>query len=96
MNDHSLISDGILSDVRFNYMPKLNATKPRADTATFTFRLTPREAQNIFNLCECMKEERSAFRQIWSDKEDRRRVVSATRKFSKQLCRQYSETGIEV
>jgi hypothetical protein len=69
--------------------------KPDPDKVVFTFDLTARQAQEIFNLLECYREE-PVFRDIWNTNAKRLQARMAVRRFSNQLNRQYAETGVEV
>jgi hypothetical protein len=69
---------------------KLDPTK-----VTFNFQLTAMQAQTIFNLVECMREE-PVFREIWNTKPDRAQADGARRAFNRQLNAEYRRTGVEV
>ena len=62
----------------------------------FRFELTAKQAQDIFNICACMFDERQLCADIWPKAKRRAQLRSAVRRFNRQLNRQYHETGVEV
>jgi hypothetical protein len=61
----------------------------------WTFNLLPVQAQTIFGILECMKEE-PAFREIWKSKKRRKRALLSVARFSRQLNAHYARTGVEI
>jgi hypothetical protein len=63
---------------------------------TFTFKLAPKQAQNLFDVTQCFLEEPQLVNDTFRYKKGRAKMRAAIRCFEKQLHRQYQETGIEV
>jgi len=68
----------------------------KSPNTLFRFDLTAADAQTIFNMCDCLLDERQLVADIWRSKKDRARIRKAFRRFQRQLDRQYNETGVEV
>ena len=63
---------------------------------TFTFTLTPKQAQTIFNVTQCFLEEPELVKAIFPKWKERQEMRGAIRRFDNQLNRQYQKTGVEV
>jgi hypothetical protein len=64
------------------------------DTEMFNFKLTPLEAQELYDLLACYVEDYAPFKEIWTSAKKRRKARAAFRRFGGQLNQEYRRTGI--